>query len=61
MRMLLPLTQLLQARRCRTLSILVQNSEGNAVPAGMLLTDMQTVEETLQLLKRQMELEAMIS
>jgi hypothetical protein len=37
MRMLLPLTQLLQARRCRALSILVQNSEGNAVPAGMLL------------------------
>jgi hypothetical protein len=37
MRILLPLTQLLQGRRCRALSILVQNSEGNAVPAGMLL------------------------
>jgi hypothetical protein len=36
MRTLLPLTQLLQGRRCRALTVLVQDTAGNAVPAGML-------------------------
>lgn len=37
MRTLFPMGQRLQGRRCRALAILVQNADGDAVPAGMLL------------------------
>ena len=36
-RNLLPLTQLMQRRRCQALTIFVENIDGSPVPAGMLL------------------------
>lgn len=36
-RMLFPLAQVLKKRRCRALTIFVQDSKGRAVPAGMML------------------------
>jgi hypothetical protein len=37
LRLLFPLSQWLQNRRCRALAVFVQNDQGEAVPAGMLL------------------------
>ena len=37
MRMLFPLAQLLKKRRCRALTVFVQDAQGRGVPAGMML------------------------